>query len=164
MSEIGFFIFNKVADELTTLFANIFSDEVSYNSVLHAITKERDPKWLGCAEDLLQEMKDNNIPVGQVTYHVLMNIYGKNNDRNGAKKAEELLRSMDEANLHTNDISYNICIDAYARRGDHEKAESLLEEMIVLSERGREECKPTIHSFASVVSSWLEMNQLVFIC
>ena len=129
-------------------------DEVSYNSVLHAMTKESDPKWLVVAEDMLHEMKEKNIPIGQITYHVLMNIYGKISDKNGARKAELLLRGMEEAGLVATDISYNICIDAYARRGDCEKAESLLEEMISVSNRGILDCRPSIHSFASVVRSY----------
>lgn len=141
-----------------TLFATLITwnlDEISYNSVLHAMTKDSDPKWLVVAEDMLQEMKENRIPISRITYHVLMNIYGKSGDKNGAKKAEELLRGMEEESLSACDISYNICIDAYARRGDNMKAESLLEEMISLSNAGRVECQPSIHSFGSVVSCLL---------
>lgn len=135
-------------------------DEISYNSVLHAMTKESDPKWLLVAEDMLKEMKENNIPIGQITYHVLMNIYGKSSDKTGASKAELLLRGMEEEGLAANDISYNICIDAYARRGDYRKADTLLEEMISLSNHGRVDCRPSIHSFASVVrfSLWLSCS------
>ena len=58
-----------------------------------------------------------------------------------------------------NSTSYNICIDAYARRGDHQKAESILEEMILLSNQGEVGCQPSIHSFASVVSLCIATNQ-----
>ena len=115
------------------------------------MTKEGDPKWVRCAEDMFQEMKDKNIPISQITYHVLMNIYSKSKDPDGARKAEELLRSMKKEDFSLNDFSYNICIDGYARRGDHRRAESLLEEMISLTESGNLNCQPTIHSFASVV-------------
>jgi pentatricopeptide repeat protein len=137
-------------------------DEVSYNSVLHAMTKESDPKWLVVAEDMLHEMKEKNIPIGQITYHVLMNIYGKISDKNGARKAEMLLRGMEEEGLVATDISYNICIDAYARRGDCQKAESLLEEMISLSNCGRLDCRPSIHSFASVVRFLFRASESVY--
>jgi len=129
-------------------------DEVSYNSVLHAMTKESDPKWVARAERLFQEMKDKKVPVDEITYHVLMNIYSKSgDDRDGGSKVEELLRGMHGERMSPSDISYNICIDAYARRGNHEKASGLLEEMIELSNNGRAECRPTIHSFASVVNA-----------
>lgn len=126
-------------------------DECSYNSVLHAMTKESDPKWVKRAEEMFEEMKEK-VSVSQITYHVMMNIYGKSKDKDGARKAEELLRRMvQEKDIFPSDISYNICIDAYARRGDHGNAVRLLEEMISLSDKGNEECRPTIHSFASVV-------------
>jgi pentatricopeptide repeat protein len=82
----------------------------------------------------------------------MMNVYGKSRDADGAKRAEELLRSMQsDDDLTPNSTSYNICIDAYARRGDHARAKSLLDEMIAVSEDG-ENTRPTIHSFAAVVS------------
>lgn len=115
---------------------------------MHAMTKESDPKWVARAEALLQELKDKGVSRGEVTYHTMMNIYGKSSDNDGARKAEDLLRN---AEFQPNSTSYNICIDAYARRGDHKKAQSLLEEMMSLSDQGRLECRPTIHSFASVV-------------
>lgn len=136
---------------LTTLSIYIISDEFSYNTALHAMTKEGDPKWVRCAEDMFHEMKDKNVPISQITYHVLMNIYSKSKDPDGARKAEELLRRMEKEDFSLNDFSYNICIDGYARRGDHRRAESLLEEMISLTEKGNINCQPTIHSFASVV-------------
>jgi len=139
---------------LRSLFASLAVlnlDEISYNSVLHAMTKESDPKWLAVAEDILQEMKEKNIPISQITYHVMMNIYAKSSDDDGANRAELLLRGMEEEGLAASDISYNICIDAFARRGDYRKAESLLEEMMSLSNHGKVECQPSIHSFASVV-------------
>ena len=114
------------------------------------MTKENDPKWVKCAEDIFQEMKEK-LPVSEITYHVMMNLYGKSTNRDGARKAEEMLRNMEKEKLMLSDISMNICIDAYARRGNHIKAESLLEEMIELSDQGKAKCRPTIHSFASVV-------------
>ncbi|KAL7537018.1 hypothetical protein ACHAXR_007541, partial [Thalassiosira sp. AJA248-18] len=131
---------------------NVDPDECSYNSVLHAMTKESDPKWVARAEDMFQEMKQK-VSTSQITYHVMMNIYGKSSDRDGSTKAVELLRTMENENLSPSDISYNICIDAYARRGDHRKAESLLDEMISLTDQGKAGCRPTIHSFASVVNA-----------
>ena len=111
----------------------IISDSISYNSVLNALTKEGDPKWVSLAEDIFQEMKDKQVPISQITYHVLMNIYGKSKNPDGARKVEELLRTMKSSGeFSPDDITYNICIDAYARRGDHKRAESLLEEMIML--------------------------------
>eukprot|EP00584_Thalassiosira_punctigera_P016355 CAMPEP_0172576154 /NCGR_PEP_ID=MMETSP1067-20121228/137578_1 /TAXON_ID=265564 ORGANISM="Thalassiosira punctigera, Strain Tpunct2005C2" /NCGR_SAMPLE_ID=MMETSP1067 /ASSEMBLY_ACC=CAM_ASM_000444 /LENGTH=1179 /DNA_ID=CAMNT_0013368817 /DNA_START=1300 /DNA_END=4836 /DNA_ORIENTATION=- len=128
-------------------------DECSYNSVLHSMTKESDSKWVGRAEEMFKEMKGKNVSTSEITYHVMMNIYGKSRDGEGARKAEELLRSMVDEKLCPNDISYNICIDACARRGDHKMAERLLEEMISLSDQGKSKCRPTIHSFASVVNA-----------
>ena len=65
------------------------SDEVSYNSVLHAMTKESDPKWVARAERLFQEMKDKKVPVNEITYHVLMNIFSKSGDnRDGGAKVD----------------------------------------------------------------------------
>ena len=125
------------------------------------MTKEGDPKWVRCAEDMFQEMKDKNIPISQITYHVLMNIYSKSKDPDGARKAEELLRSMTKEDFSLNDFSYNICIDGYARRGDHRRAESLLEEMISLTESGNLTCQPTIHSFASVVRDFFLLTVFV---
>jgi pentatricopeptide repeat protein len=128
--------------------------------VLHAISKERDPTWIRRAEDLFHEMKElrdsRKLSISEISYHVMMNVHGKSGDRDGARKAEGLLRSMEENGLSPNNMSYNICIDAYARRGGSgesvKKAESFIEEMIQLADAGREDCRPTIHSFASVVS------------
>jgi pentatricopeptide repeat protein len=114
------------------------------------MSKESD-QWLTYAEDILQEMKDKKVVISQVTYHGMMNIHAKSSSRDGAKNAEEFLRGMEAEGLSPNDMSYNICIDAYARRGDHRNARSLLEEMLSLSDRGNVECRPSIHSFASVV-------------
>ena len=49
------------------------------------------------------------------------------------------------------------------RRGDIVKTESLIDEMIQLAERGRDECRPTIHSFASLVSDFC-VCQYFFFC
>lgn len=131
-------------------------DECSYNSVLHAMTKHTGTEMVSSAEDLFEEMKDlktkKQLSISEITFHVMMNVYGKSRDFNGAKRAEELLRSMQSNELTPNSTSYNICIDAYARRADHIRATSLLDEMVALSEHNSE-CRPTIHSFAAVVSS-----------
>ncbi len=141
----------------SSLFANATAwdiDDFSYNTLLHAMSKESD-QWLSYAEDVLQEMKDKQVVISQVTYHGMMNIHAKSSSRDGAKKAEEFLRGMEAEGLSLNEMSYNICIDAYARRGDHRKAQSLLEEMLSLSGCGNAECRPSIHSFASVVRLYL---------
>jgi pentatricopeptide repeat protein len=127
-------------------------DEFSYNTLLHCFSKESD-QWASYADDILQEMKDKKISIGQVTYHGMMNIHAKNSSKDGAKKAEIFLRGMESEGLSPGEMSYNICIDAYARRGDHRKAQSLLEEMISLSDNGNVECRPSIHSFAAVVNA-----------
>mmetsp|Transcript_2926 Transcript_2926/g.5421 ORF Transcript_2926/g.5421 Transcript_2926/m.5421 type:complete len:391 (-) Transcript_2926:161-1333(-) len=62
--------------------------------------------------------------------------------------------------LHPSHITYNICIDACARRGNHRKAERLLEEMISLSDGGNAQCRPTIHSFASVVNALAKSGEV----
>ena len=105
----------------------------------------------------MKDLRDlGKISISEITYHVMMNVYGRRGNIDGAIRAEELLRSMEKEGLSPNSISYNILIDAYARcgvRGESgNKAESLLQEMISLSNHGKEECRPTIHSFASVVS------------
>jgi len=129
------------------------SDEISYNSLLHAISKESDPWWSTQADSILQEMREKNIPMSIITYNVLMTVRGRSMAKDGAARAEELLRNMENEGLTRNEMSYNICIDAYARRGNHVKAESLLSEMLSLYEdEGDLSCRPSIHSFASVVS------------
>ena len=133
-------------------------DECSYNSVLNAMTMTKQTgteKMVTSAEALFEEMKELRdkklLTISEITFHVMMNVYVKSRDSNGAARAEELLRSMQADGLSLNATSYNICIDGYARRGDSEKAKSLLDEMIAVSE-ARTECRPTIHSFAAVVS------------
>jgi pentatricopeptide repeat protein len=118
------------------------------------MSKESD-QWVSYVEDILHEMKDKKVLVSQVTYHGMMNVFAKSSSRDGAKKAEEFLRGMAAEGLSLSEMSYNICIDAYARRGDHRKAQSLVEEMLSLSDRGNIECRPSIHSFASVVRFFL---------
>jgi pentatricopeptide repeat protein len=127
-------------------------DDFSYNTLLHALSKESD-QWVDYAENILQEMKDMKIVINKVTYHGLMNVFGKSRSKDGAKKAEEYLRGMEAEGLSLNEMTYNICIDAYARRGDYKKATSLLDEMISLSNHGNVECRPSIHSFAAVVNA-----------
>lgn len=130
-------------------------DECSYNSVLHAMTKQTGTEMVTSAEALFKEMKGmkdkKQLSISEITLHVMMNVYGKSRNANGAKRAEELLRSMQSDGLSLNATSYNICIDAYARRGDSNKAKNLLDEMIAISQV-HTECRPTIHSFAAVVS------------
>ena len=130
-------------------------DECSYNSVLHAMTKQTGAEMVTSAEALFNEMKElkakKQLSISEITFHVMMNVYGKSCDVNGATKAEDLFRKMQSDGLSLNATSYNICIDAYARRGDSHKAKSLLDEMIATSERNTG-CRPTIHSFAAVVS------------
>lgn len=145
------------ADRALALLREVPSpDECSYNSVLHAMTKRTDSGMVTSAEALFEEMtglRDNKkLSISEITLHVMMNVYGKSRDADGARRAEELLRSMQsDDDLTPNSTSYNICIDAYARRGDHARAKSLLDEMIAVSEDG-ENTRPTIHSFAAVVS------------
>lgn len=127
-------------------------DECSYNSVLHAISKESEPSWVDCAEEIFHQQMPHK---SKITYHIMMNLHGKSSNTDGAKKAEGLLRGMKKQGLSPDDWTYNICIDAYARRGHVSKAQNLLEEMIFLSNQGKLECRPSIHSFASVVSSYL---------
>lgn len=133
-------------------------DECSYNSVLHAMTKQTTgTEMVTSAEALFEEMKGleekNQLSISEITFHVMMNVYGKSRHANGAARAEKLLRSMQADGLSLNATSYNICIDAYARRGDSEKAKKLLDEMVTMSEV-HAECRPTIHSFAAVVSCY----------
>ncbi|KAL3788273.1 hypothetical protein HJC23_011905 [Cyclotella cryptica] len=132
-------------------------DECSYNSVLHAISKQEDPTWVKRAEEIFQEtIRLNSMgmsTISAMTYNVMMNVYGKSSNKDGAERAEELLRTMEKLGILPGIISYNSCIDAYARRGDYSKAESLIDEMISLAEQGREECRPTIHSFAALVNA-----------
>ena len=131
-------------------------DECSYNSVLHAMTKQTTgTEMVTSAEALFEEMKGlkekKHLSISEITFHVMMNVYGKSRNVDGATRAEALLRSMQSDGLSLNATSYNICIDAYARRGDSKKAKSLLDELIAISEV-HTECRPTIHSFAAVVS------------
>lgn len=127
------------------------------------MSKEKDPIWVNRAEEIFEQMKKmrdaGKLSISEITYHVMMNVYGKSSNKDGAQKAEELLRGMQEDGASPNSISYNICIDAYARRALHHgsvrKAESFLDELISLSNQGNKECQPTIHTFASVVSSLL---------
>ena len=155
----------SAADRALALLREVPSpDECSYNSVLHAMTKRTDFDMVAAAEALFEEMKGlkdkKQLSISEITHHVMMNVYGKSRDAKGAKRAEELLRSMESDGLTPNSTSYNICIDAYARRGDYIMAKSLLDEMIALSEES--ECRPTIHSFAAVVSFARAYSCLLF--
>ena len=117
------------------------------------MSKESDPWWSTQADNIIREMREKNIPVSIITYNVLMTVRGRSMAKDGAARAEELLRNMENEGLSRNEISYNICIDAYARRGNHVEAERLLKEMLSLYEdEGDLSCRPSIHSFASVVS------------
>lgn len=117
------------------------------------MSKESDPWWSTQADNIIREMREKKIPLSIITYNVLMSVRGRSMAKDGAARAEELLRNMENEGFSRNEISYNICIDAYARRGNHVKAESLLSEMLsIYEDEGDLSCRPSIHSFASVVS------------
>jgi pentatricopeptide repeat protein len=135
----------------------VTADECSYNSVLNAMSKQGDAQSIKEALTVFRELQElsrnGHLTISDLTYNVMINVYGKSNDKDGARHAENLLRTMENDGIQPTIISYNSCIDAYARRGDVAKAESLIDEMVTLSEQGREDFRPTIHSYAALINA-----------
>ena len=99
--------------------AGVSPDECSYNSVLHAMSKQTDLIWVTKAEELFAELQafsnSGQMTISDMTYSVMMNVYGKSIDRDGPQKAVRILRDMKEKGVQPTVISYNSCIDAFAR-------------------------------------------------
>ena len=99
--------------------AGVKPDECSYNSVLHAISKQTDLSWVAKAEELFEEVlalsASGQMTISDMTYSVMINVYGKSIDSDGPQKAVRMLREMKKKGIQPTTISYNSCIDAFAR-------------------------------------------------
>jgi hypothetical protein len=85
----------RVLTEFHSFILNTNADEFSYNTLLHCFLKESN-QWASYADEILQEMKDRKVFIGQVSYHGMINIHAKNSSKDGAKKAETMNPSTTE--------------------------------------------------------------------
>jgi len=146
--------------------SELYPDVVTYNSLLHALSRSDDTSVaLLEAQEVFKTMQNTpGIQPDVITYNVILHLLARCRERNAAEQAENFLRHF-WSRHHSGDIdfkpdnqSYNTCIDAWSKSPRHRKdqidrAEALFNEMQDLCMRtGDERLKPSKVSYGSMIS------------
>jgi hypothetical protein len=94
-------------------------DDTTFNTVIAAWSKSKQPEAPQRAELLLAIMKDCRVRPTVVTYSSLLQCWAKSKDKDAADRAEAILREMQtktskDNNVSPNIICYNIVLTAWA--------------------------------------------------
>lgn len=95
---------------------SVHPDETTFNTVIAAWSKSKQPEAPRRAELLLGTMKDCGLRPTVVTYGSILQCWAKSKDKGAADRAEALLREMQTSEDHVppNIICYNIVLNAWA--------------------------------------------------
>ena len=131
-------------------------DIISYNSVLNAFSKAKDP----ISAQLLLERMENMYSEG---YHVKPDTYSYNTvisawafsgrDR-GAEIAETIFDRMETSEIRLDTTTFNTLLSAWGRQKDPERATDILHHMFAVKKSGQFDVRPTSQSFAIVINAW----------
>lgn len=129
----------------------------AFNGLLVALARagemERAQKVLEQMEALYESGELDDEP-SVISYSTVLSAFGKSSKRGTAQKAEHILRHMKDRGVRANVISWNTVIDAYAKEKNPERAEALLREMTSEYEQGNKDVKPSMRTYAVVLSAW----------
>ena len=141
---------------------NIVADVISYNTVIHCLAQSGQ---VSHAEVLLDQMKKAGVSPNSITYNTLLVAYtnrkGNGNSHMGSqrqdtKDAEILFEKMRrDPNIIPDVVTYNTMLNAYSLAGDIEKAEALLNEMLL----DESPVSPDPTSINTVINAWTISGQ-----
>jgi pentatricopeptide repeat protein len=137
-------------------------DIISYNIVITALAKSRDPGSVGRAERLLERMaaSDSQVKPNLISYGSLLDAYGKTGMGQKAMELLDWLESTSKsgrAEFQPNIISYNCVLSALAKdrdAGSVGHAERLLERLAASDSQ----VKPNQRSFFAVIDAIARSN------
>jgi hypothetical protein len=140
----------------------------NYNSVINALANSGEEGSAQRAEEFLERMEseyrkgDQDVKPTTITFNTVIDAFAKSGEEGAAQRAENVLRHMEEMyeshenmDAKPNVRSFNAVINAYAKSGLDDaafKAERVLDLMERLYEAGREEVRPDVHSFSTVIN------------
>lgn len=139
-------------------------DLITYNAVLHAISKEENSQGTKKvksdigerAEALLRRMEDGEegdyISPDIFSYNAVLSAYMNSATFDAAAKTQRLLQQMREKDVQPDLLSYTICINTLSKsrvKGSAQKAEDLLRLLEAEYANGCEELKPDVKCYNS---------------
>jgi len=145
---------------------NVRPGEVTFNILLHAYAKSKDPDDSIKAEKLLDRMVETLGQDGRQgsgpsvkSFATLLDLYA----RTGQSEAAELLfdKMARSGKVQFNTISYNTVLNALSKSNDKDapyRAEALLKRMQQEYEAGNEDVKPNTISFSSLLNIWAKSD------
>ena len=135
---------------------------VTYNAVLHAISKEVNSQGkfnsdIGeRAKSLLRRMEDgeegDHISPDIFSYNAVLSALMNSATKDAAAKSQQLLENMSEKDVDPDLLSYTICINTLVKsgvQGSAQKAENLLRTLEKAYAEGNEELKPDVKCYNS---------------
>ena len=112
-------------------------DETTFNTVIAAWSKSKQPEAPQRAELLLGTMKDRRLRPTVVTYGSILQCWAKSKDKGAADRAEAILREMQTSkdNVPPNIICYNIVLNALANAArQHRDCRAVTKSLSLLGE------------------------------
>jgi len=170
----------QILDKMKELYNNgnaeVRPDLVTYNAVLHVISKEsgfQHTKKNQCgsdigerAEGLLRRMEDGeegeHISPDIFSYNAVLSAYMNCLAPDAASKAQTILQRMNEKDVQPDLLSYTICINTLAKskaQGSAQNAEDLLRVLENAYADGCEELKPDVKCYNSVIYAWANSKE-----
>jgi pentatricopeptide repeat protein len=144
---------------------NARPDTVSFTAVIDALSKSPHDDSARRAHALLSRMidlwnaGDESVRPNKRTFTAVIDAYAKSRERDAVKRAEGLLSQMSvlakeqgHSDMMPNTMTYNTLLNCLARRGEAEKAEHLLQKMMLMG--GTDGVRADTFSFNSCMNAW----------
>jgi hypothetical protein len=144
-------------------------DARTFNLVINAIARSREPKCADRAAALLARMEDlytagdEDMEPDALTFGAIINAYANSGESESSDKAAQILQQMESLHqvgyqkMRPNTFVYNACLNAFAKcvSGSHaDEADQLLELMETMYyEKGDASVKPDVISYSTTINA-----------
>ena len=143
-------------------------NSITFNTVLNALAKSREPDAPYRAEALLNRMQEeyeagnDDVKPNGVSFSSLLNSWAKSDLEFAAERAEAILNRMEDlaargnADVAPNPVCYSTVIHAWSRSGASDSAEramSILTRMEDESKSGQKDVKPNSYCFNATMNA-----------
>ena len=133
---------------------------ISYNTLMNAWGKTKDPSAPEMVEQVLQQMiawKSEDMAPDAITFSTMMDAYSRSKDKHSTQRAEELFQMMDTLRVKRNVFTFSALQNVYARSGRSdapEKTMEVLQRMLDLYSSGDVFAKPNCVNYNAVLNAY----------
>lgn len=130
---------------------------ISYNTIISAYAKCGE---IDCAQHILRRMEQLSSTNAEckpdtISYNSVIKVLGMSDQKDGADMSEAVLKELENMpGIQPDRTSYTSVINAFAQRGKPEKAESVLNDMVLAYLAGNDSLRPEIPAFNTICNSY----------